>query len=228
MKPTALPRRNLFAAAALAVLPMPAQDKPAPPPPKPRQTDELVKAFVVAGHADSNLAKVKAMLDQDPQLAVASWDWGAGDWETALGGASHVGSREMAHFLLENGARIDAFCAAMLGRRDLLAAILAASPAAALVRGPHTYCLLYHVATGGEVSLAELVKPHLAGQAAHFNQALLPAVAHKHLEMTAWLLRNGVTDPNLTDFKGRRPLTIATEAGQKEIAEHLQKAGARL
>lgn len=227
MNPTALPRRNLLAAAAVAAFPLPAQDKPAPPPAKPRQTDEIVKAFVVAGHADSKIDQVKEMLKQDPQLAVASWDWGAGDWETALGGASHVGSREMAHFLLENGARIDAFCAAMLGRRELLAAILTASPAAALVRGPHTYCLLYHVATGGEVLLAELVKPHLTGQAAHFNQALLPSVAHKHLEMTAWLLKNGVTDPNLTDFRGRRPLTIASEAGQREIVEMLQKAGAR-
>jgi hypothetical protein len=224
MKPTALPRRNLLAAAALAAVPLTAQDKPGAPP---RQTDETVKAFVVAGHTDAKIATVREMLDKDPKLAVASWDWGAGDWETALGGASHVGSREMAHFLLEHGARIDAFCAAMLGRRDLLAAILTASPAAALVRGPHTYCLLYHVATNGDVSLAELVKPHLVGQEAHFNQAVVPSVAHKHLEMTAWLLKNGVTDPNQTDFRGRRPLTIATEAGQKEIADLLQKNGAR-
>jgi ankyrin repeat protein len=46
--------------------------------------------------------------------------------------------------------------------------------------------------------------------------------------MTAWLLKNGVTDPNQPDFRGRRPLTVATEAGHKEIAELLQKAGAHL
>jgi hypothetical protein len=27
------------------------------------------------------------------QLARAAWDWGFGDWETALGAASHMGSR---------------------------------------------------------------------------------------------------------------------------------------
>jgi hypothetical protein len=229
MKPTALPRRNLLAAAALAALPLPGQDKPAPPPPKPRQTDEVVKAFVIAGHDNAKIAKVKEMLDQDPNLAVASWDWGGGDWESALGGASHLGSRDMAHFLLENGARIDAFCATMLGRRDLLAAILATTPAVVRVVGPHRYTLLYHAAVSGLVPIAEMIKPHLtAAEAPHYNQALQTSVSHKHLEMTAWLLKNGVTDPNLPDFRGRRPLTVATDAGQKEIAELLQKAGGRL
>jgi Ankyrin repeats (3 copies) len=228
MKPTALPRRNLLAAAALAALPLPAQDKPAPPPPKPRQADELVKAFVIAGHSDANIAKVKEMLDQDPRLAAASWDWGLGDWETALGGAGHIGSREMAHFLLENGARIDAFCAAMLGRTDLLAAVLATTPAAARVLGPHRFTLMYHAAISGQVPVVELIKPHLtAAQAPHFDQALVAAVIHGHLEMTAWLLKNGVSNPNMTDFKGRTTRTIATEAGHKEIAELLEKAGAR-
>jgi hypothetical protein len=228
MKPTALPRRSLFAAAAFAALPLPAQDKPAAPAPKPRQADDMVKSFVIAGHSDANLPKVKEMLQQDPALAVASWDWGGGDWETALGGAGHIGSREMAHFLLENGARIDAFCAAMLGRRDLLAAVLAATPAAALVLGPHRFTLMYHAAISGQVPVVELIQPHLKPTlASHYNQALVAAVIHGHLEMTAWLLKNGVSDPNLTDFKGRSTLTIATEAGHKEIAELLRKAGAR-
>jgi hypothetical protein len=227
MKPTALPRRNIIAAAALAALPLAAQDKPAAPPPKPRQADEVVKAFVIAGHADSKIAMVKEMLDKDPGLAVASWDWGGGDWETALGGASHIGSREMSHFLLENGSRIDAFCAAMLGRAELLSAVLAVSPAAARVRGPHGYCLLYHIAINGQVSLAEMVKPQLVGQAPHYNQALLAAVGHGKLEMTSWLLKNGVTDPNQRDFRGRTLLTIASEGGYKEIVELLQKAGVR-
>ena len=58
------------------------------------------------------------MLDRDPKLVYASWDGGGGDWETGLGGASHVGSNTMARFLLAKGARIDAFCAAMLGERE--------------------------------------------------------------------------------------------------------------
>jgi len=191
--------------------------------PKPPQNSELVKAFVIAGHFDANIPKVKEMLTQDPKLAVAAWDWGAGDWETALGGAGHIGAREMAHFLLENGARIDTFCAAMLGRRDLLAAILATSPAAAKVPGPHGFTLLYHAAISGQVPVAELLQPHLATQAPHYNQALLAAVGHGHIEMTSWLLKNGVTDLSQKDFQGKTPLTLATEKGHREIAELLSK-----
>ncbi len=55
-----------------------------------RQELELVKAFVQAGHGDQNIAKVKEYLARDPKLIYATWDWGGGDWETALGGASHL------------------------------------------------------------------------------------------------------------------------------------------
>ena len=90
------------------------------------------------------------MLDHDPRLVYASWDWGGGDWETGLGGASHVGSKKMARFLLEKGARIDAFCAAMLGEKDVIAAMVAADSAVVNARGPHGYCLLYHAAISGD------------------------------------------------------------------------------
>ena len=81
----------------------------------PRQDLDVVESFVGLAHKDVNLERVAAMLERDPKLVYASWDWGAGDWETGLGGASHVGSKKMARFLLGRGARIDAFCAAMLG-----------------------------------------------------------------------------------------------------------------
>lgn len=225
MQTTDLARRNLLTAgmAALATTRLNAQSQPQP---KPRQEMELVKAFVIAGHADANLAKVKDMLQQDPKLATAAWDWGAGDWETALGGSGHMGAREMAHFLLENGARIDAFCAAMLGRRDLLGAVLAFTPEAAKVLGPHGFTLLYHAALSGQVGAAELIKPHLEEKSLHYNQALRGAVGSGHIEMTSWLLRNGVTNPNQTDFAGKRPLTVATDKGFREIAEELRKFGA--
>src|SRR5437016_2607432 len=64
-----------------------------------RQDLDLVKAFVQAGHGDENLPKVKEYLAYNPKLVYASWDWGGGDWETALGGASHIGSRQMARYL---------------------------------------------------------------------------------------------------------------------------------
>ena len=57
-----------------------------------------VKRFVIAGH--SNLEAVKEMLSAEPHLINGTHDWGNGDFETALGGASHMGRRDIAEFLL--------------------------------------------------------------------------------------------------------------------------------
>src|SRR5437667_11228624 len=47
-----------------------------------------VKRFVIAGHF--NLPAVEKMLAEDPTLINGAIDWGNGDFETALGGASHM------------------------------------------------------------------------------------------------------------------------------------------
>lgn len=49
----------------------------------------LVQEFVGAAHRDK--AKVMALLEETPNLLNAAHDWGSGDFETALGAASHVG-----------------------------------------------------------------------------------------------------------------------------------------
>jgi hypothetical protein len=59
-------------------------------PPKPPPLDkELVKDFVIKGHSD--LAGTKALLEQEPGLLNSCWDWGGGDFETALEGAALSG-----------------------------------------------------------------------------------------------------------------------------------------
>lgn len=108
---------------------------------------ELVKQFVVAGHG--NLDKVKEMLAAQPALINATWDWGGGDFETALGGASHMGRADIARYLLENNARMDLFAAAMLGRLDIIKAAAAAFPNIVRVPGPHKIPLIAHAEKGG-------------------------------------------------------------------------------
>jgi hypothetical protein len=186
---------------------------------------EQVYAFVGAGHG--NLDKVKQMVAQDPHLVYAARDWGNGDWETALGGASHTGHREIAEYLLSQGARIDAFCAAMLGERDVLKALLSANPSAATTKGPHGYTLLYHTAISGDVAIAETLKPLLPPQAKDYNQALSAAARDGHLEMTTWLLENGVTDPNVPDGFNKTALMFAVEKKFPEIEAVLRSHGAR-
>lgn len=106
----------------------------------------------MAGHGD--LDKVKALLAREPNLLNAGWDWGGGDWETALGGAAHTGQREIALYLLEQGARIDLFAAAMLGQLDVVKAILTTNPAQRHALGPHRIPLFRHAQMGGDAAAA--------------------------------------------------------------------------
>jgi hypothetical protein len=185
---------------------------------------KLVVAFVGAGH--NNLPRVKELIAQEPTLVFGAWDWGGGDWETALGGASHTGHRDIALYLLSQGARIDAFCAAMLGQRDVLLALLKLNPSIAATKGPHGYTLLYHAAISGDVTIAEALKPLLAPNAKDYNQALSAAARDGRLKMTKWLLENGVTDPNVPDGFNKTALMFAVEKRFPEIEAVLRSHGA--
>ena len=114
---------------------------------KERLDPELVKDFVNVSHAD--LDKVGALLDAHPELLNAAWDWGGGDWETALGAAAHMGRADIARFLLSHGARIDLFAAAMLGDLAVIQATLTTYPDALHVPGPHGIPLIAHAKAGG-------------------------------------------------------------------------------
>jgi hypothetical protein len=111
----------------------------------------LVKEVVGASHA--NLERVRELVTRQPTLAKAGWDWGYGDWETALGAASHVGNRPIAEFLLSHGATPTIFSAAMLGHLDVVRAMVAAQPGQQRQRGPHGIPLLAHARAGGAPAL---------------------------------------------------------------------------
>ena len=113
---------------------------------------ELVQEFVGVAHGD--LERVRTLLEQEPALANAAWDWGGGDWETGLGAAAHVGRKDIALCLLERGARIDLFAAAMLGRLEIVRVVIDTFPDAHRVRGPHGIPLIAHAQAGGEDAAA--------------------------------------------------------------------------
>jgi ankyrin repeat protein len=117
---------------------------------------EMVQEFVGNAHGDP--ARVKELLQQEPGLVNAAWDWGGGDWETALGAAAHMGRRDIAELLLEHGARMDIFAAAMLGHVDVVKAIIAAAPGARTAPGPHGIPLLAHARAGGATAIIELLE----------------------------------------------------------------------
>ena len=125
-------------------------------PAKPPALDPaMVKEYVIAGHGD--LDKVKSMLAKESGLLNASWDWGGGDFEMAIGGAGHMGRADIAEYIISQGGRFDIFVAAMLGRLDIVKNALTAFPNLAQSKGPHGIPLLVHAQKGGERA-AEVLK----------------------------------------------------------------------
>lgn len=125
----------------------------------PSQDPAEVQEFVAAAHND--LDKVRMLVTARPTLARAAWDWGFGDWETALGAAAHMGRRDIAELLIANGARPTIFSAAMLGQLEVVRAFVAASPGVQGIAGPHGIPLLDHARKGGERAAA--VVAYLSG-----------------------------------------------------------------
>lgn len=121
---------------------------------KPALDLKLVEEFV--GVAHGNFARVKELLEGEPALVNATWDWGGGDFETALGAASHMGNKQIASYLLENGARLDVFAAAMFGKLNVVKAALEAYPESVNTPGPHGIPLYVHAEAGGADAKAVL------------------------------------------------------------------------
>jgi hypothetical protein len=117
---------------------------------KPQINRLLIQDFVIYAHGD--LPKTKQLLEKEPALINAVMDWGAGDWESGLGGASHMGRRDIVAFLLEKGARIDIFCAAMMGQLEAVKEFLKLEPKLIDAKGPHGFTLHFHAQVGGKES----------------------------------------------------------------------------
>ncbi|WP_435011572.1 ankyrin repeat domain-containing protein [Tundrisphaera lichenicola] len=117
---------------------------------KPQICRLMVQDFVIFAH--SELEMTRKLLDREPALLNATIDWGGGDWESGLGGASHMGRRDIVELLLGRGARIDLFCAAMMGQLDAIKSFLTLQPELIDARGPHGFTLHFHAQVGGEPS----------------------------------------------------------------------------
>lgn len=117
-----------------------------PGPSFPSTESEMAKEIVGQCHRDVD--RVLELLAEDRSLALASWDWGFGDWETALGAASHMGRRDIAQALLDHGARPNLFTWAMMDQVDTVRAVCEGNPGIQGVRGPHGIPLLGHARMG--------------------------------------------------------------------------------
>jgi hypothetical protein len=144
-------RRHLLKLTPFAALPWTGKAAPTIeliPEAFPRHSPEMVREMVSVAHG--NIKRVKELVSARPALAKAAVDWGFGDWEDALGAASHVGNRAIAEYLIENGARPTVFSATMLGQLETVKAFVAAQPGVQKIPGPHSISLLAHAKNGGK------------------------------------------------------------------------------
>lgn len=118
---------------------------------------ELVREFIIACHGE--FAEVKRLITEEPDLLHAVINWSKGDWESGLGAAAHTGRRDIAEWLVDRGAHMDVFAAAMLGELAIVKGIIERQPSALHASGPHGIPLIRHAQMGGEQ--AELVLTYL-------------------------------------------------------------------
>lgn len=152
-----LSRRHLLAvpvplgAAAMLGIPSPVaayDEQTEPYPGFPAQQRPRVREMVLKAHSD--LEAVEKLLGQSPALANAAIDWGFGDWESAIGAAGHMGRRDIAKVLLEEGARPDIFTHTMLGHLAVVRAAVEAAPGLQSILGPHGITMMSHARAGGD------------------------------------------------------------------------------
>lgn len=113
----------------------------------PAYAPDLIEKIVTVAHF--SLDKVKEVVEPHPQLVKAAIDWGFGDWETPLGAACHMGRKDIATYLLSNGATPSLFSAVLFGDLPLVKQIVERHAGIERTAGPHSISLLAHARMGG-------------------------------------------------------------------------------
>lgn len=192
------------------------QPEAVPPSAFPSQDPALVRDMVAASHG--NVARVKELVTLRPALARAAWDWGYGDWETALGAASHMANREIAAILLANGAHPTIFSAAMLGQLDVVKAFVTASPGIQRSRGPHGITLLAHARNGGASEVVKYLES--AGDADHRYDNLPLTPQEEAAVIGTYAFGSGATDRLVVAKNSRGDLTIKRDGAVERNLFH--------
>lgn len=178
---------------------------------------ELIEEFVIAAHSD--FPKVQAMLEQEPGLLNRKWERFD---ENGVEASGHMGRADIITYLLEKGAPLTVFAAAVLGRTEDVARFIEEDPTRASANGVHGFPILFHAALGGKVEIAELLVANGGGSGA--STSLHGAVSKGHREMAEWLLARGA-DPNALNFQRKTTLDVALALGYAEIAEMIRAQG---
>lgn len=119
---------------------------------KPIFNEEEVTEFVFAAHSD--LEKTRSIVDRNPLILNCANQITRGDFETALGGACHMGRKDIADMLIERGARMDMFNLTFLGHTDFVKQMIEKHPQYLNAPGPHGFTFLHHAKVGKHTDFA--------------------------------------------------------------------------
>ena len=195
----------------------PSQSDSSPPGSFPAQDPAVVREMVSVAHG--NVPRVKELLSRRPALANAAWDWGYGDWETALGAASHVGNREIAALLLEAGARPTIFSAAALGQLDVVRAFVVAAPGVQGTRGPHGITLLAHAKGAGSTNVVAYLES-LGGADIRYKNEPLTA-EDRAAVVGSYTFGTGAAERLFIAVPARGGLAVTRQGGVERNLYHL-------
>ncbi len=180
-----------------------------------------INELLMACHFDFD--RVRELVAANPTLVNQQ---GEGDFagETPLGAASHMGYKDMVRFLLDHGAPMDIYAAAVIGDAATVRDGLASNPALAQSGNPHAHGIpaLHFAVAGGDTNIADLM---LANGAVVSGSYLGFPSARGDEHMLAWLIEHGA-DVNAPGFDGNRPLHYAASAGHLDIVRLLLASGA--
>lgn len=176
---------------------------------------------IKAGKAD----EVRALIQRDPALKDAR----DGNGASALLVAAYNMKPEVVNALVESGATIDLFEAAVLGKVDRIQEILAAAPGRVSEHAPDGFTAVALASFFGQVAAAKaLIAAGADVTAAAKNplkvQALHAAVAGRNLEIVEAVLKAGA-DPNAQQQAGFRPMHEAGTNANRKLAELLLARG---
>lgn len=180
----------------------------------------IIDEFVGVAHGD--LKRVQQMLEEMPELlnTRAAWD------ESAIQAATQTGNLEIIRYLIEKGAPVDIFTAAVLGQKEQVARMLEHDRSLAASAGVHGIPSMFFPILHGHTEIAELFLKSgadiNAGRGG--NTPLHAAAMMGQLEAARWLLNQGA-DPNPLDYNKRTPAKVAVENGHEDVAELIRSRG---
>ena len=145
----------------------------------PQTADELAHSMVSAAHF--RIDEVRKLLKENKSLAKASWDWGFGDWETAIGAASHTGRRDIIQLLIEHGARPTLFTFAAMDQVDVVRSVCANIPDVQGTLGPHGITLYQHAVNAKSARVMEYLESLPATQQGQPGRSISKAEAKPYL-----------------------------------------------